>query len=72
MAFSGNRLSECRHVAGLTREQLESRLGVSRMQVSFSEHGRRSPSLPRPQTLADVLGVRVDDLPDERGVASVD
>ena len=72
MAFSGNRLSECRHVAGLTREQLASRLGVGRMQVFFSENGHRSPSLPRLQALADVRGVRVDDRLDEKGVASVD
>ncbi len=72
MAFSGDRLSECRHGAGPTQEQLASRLGVGRLQVSFSENGHRNPSLPRPQVLVDVRGIRVDDLPEERGVARGD
>ncbi len=72
MAFSGDRFSECRHVAGLSQEQITSGDGVGRIQVSFSENGHRNPSPPRLQSLADVRGVRVDDLPDERGVASVD
>ncbi len=72
MAFSGDCLSECRHGAGLTQEQLASRLGVGRIQVSFYETGHRNPSPPRLQALADVRGVRVDDPLEERGVASVD
>ena len=59
-------------MAGLTQDQLASRLGVGRIQVFFSENRHRNPSLPRPQVLVDVFGVRVDDLPDERGVASGD
>jgi len=68
MAFAGDRLAGCRHMAELTQEALGRKIGASRMQISQYEHEHKVPKLLRIQALASALGVQVDDLLDERGV----
>lgn len=68
MAFSGQQLRECRQVAGLSQKTLGQRIGTNRVQITNYENGHKEPRLPRLQSLALALGVRVDDLLDQRGV----
>ena len=68
MGFSGSQLQSCRHIAGLTQEDLARKIGTDRLQISIYENERKVPKLLRIQKLAAALGVQVDDLLDERGV----
>ena len=68
MALSGDKLRAHRQLAGMTQEDLARRMGTTRPQISGWENEHRSPGLSRIQALAGILGVRVDDLLDERGV----
>jgi putative transcriptional regulator len=52
-----NRILEHRRVAGLSQEELGFRVGVSKMQISGMERGKRELTLSMMRRLADVFGV---------------
>lgn len=67
----GKRLRHFRQAAGLTLEQLGSRVGVVASQLSLIENGRREPKVSLLQALAGELGVSLaelltDSAPDHR------
>ena len=70
MALSGERSRRCRHAAHLTQAEVAENMGIRRTTVLLWENGHHSPSLVVAQRVATVLGFRVDDLLEERGVAS--
>ena len=49
-------------VAGLTQQDLATRVGVTRQSIIFVEQGRYRPSVELALRLARTLGVRVEDL----------
>jgi DNA-binding XRE family transcriptional regulator len=53
--YSGSRLTERRHEARLTQEDLAELVGVSKQTVGFWEQGRRYPTLTHVATLQEVL-----------------
>lgn len=57
-----NRILELRRAAGLSQEELGFRIGVSKMQISGMERGKRELSLSMMRRLADVLGCSVADI----------
>lgn len=57
-----NRILELRRAAGLSQEELAFRVGVSKMQISGMERGKRELSLTMMRRLADALGVNTVDL----------
>lgn len=57
-----NRILELRRAARLSQEELAFRVGVSKMQVSGMERGKRELTLTMMRKLADVLGVCPADL----------
>ena len=57
-----NRILELRRGAGLSQEELAFRVGVSKMQISGMERGKRELSLTMMRKLADALGVDTVDL----------
>ena len=62
-AFSGAALRERRKLAGLTREQLAHRSGLSMNAINALESGRRkTPSSSTAAQLAHALGCKLDDL----------
>ncbi len=70
-----NRLKVLRAEAGLSQAALADRLGVSRQTVNALETGRYDPSLPLAFSLADLFGLRIEDIfePDrESATASSD
>ncbi len=58
----GNRLCTLRKKAGLTQVQLGKAVGVSNKAVSKWENGSAKPGVDVIRTLADVLGVSIDEL----------
>lgn len=50
-----NRILELRRAAGLSQEELAFRIGVSKMQISGMERGKRELSLSMMRKLADAL-----------------
>ena len=64
------RLTQLRKAKELSQEELASRLGVSRQAVSKWERGDSLPDVVMLKTIADLYGLRVDDLLTEDGVAS--
>ena len=58
----GNRLAQIRKQAGLTQEEVASKLGVSRQAVSRWEKGEASPDTENLIALADLYNVTLDDL----------
>ena len=64
MAFAGQKMQECRKVAGLSQRQLGELLGISRIRISEYETGLKRPRLDRLQRIARILGVQVDDFLD--------
>lgn len=57
-----NRILELRRGAGLSQEELAFRIGVSKMQISGMERGKRELTLTMMRKLADALGVDTVDL----------
>ena len=55
-------IKEHRQRLGLTQDQLKDMLGISKSHVSEMETGKKNPSSPMLQKLADVFGVRPQDL----------
>jgi len=55
-------ISRRRRAAGLTQEDVASRLGVSRQTVGKWESGRATPELEKLITLCDLLGCSLDEL----------
>ena len=55
-------ISERRRAAGLTQEDVASRLGVSRQTVGKWESGRATPELEKLIALCDLLGCTLDEL----------
>src|SRR5579859_4374664 len=53
--YSGSRLTERRHAARLTQEDLAALVGVSKQTVGFWEQGRRYPTLTHVAKLQAVL-----------------
>ncbi len=53
--YSGSRLTERRHEARLTQEDLAELVGVSKQTVGFWEQGRRYPTLTHVAKLQEVL-----------------
>lgn len=53
--YSGSRLTERRHEAKLTQEDLAKLVGVSKQTVGFWEQGRRYPTLTHVAKLQEVL-----------------
>ncbi|MBI9001397.1 helix-turn-helix transcriptional regulator [Corynebacterium sp. CCM 9185] len=57
-----NNLPERRRTAGLSQARLGDLLGVSRQTVNAIERGKYDPSLPLAFALADLFGVRIEDI----------
>lgn len=57
-----NRLKEIRESRGWTQAELGDLLGVSRQTVIAIERGKYDPSLPLAFQIADVFGLRVDEV----------
>ena len=57
-----NRILELRRAAGLSQEELAFRIGVSKMQISGMERGKRELTLTMMRKLADALGVDTVDI----------
>ena len=66
MGFSGDKLRTHRQRAELTQQALADTVGVYRQSVNAWERGRQIPHLPMLQQLAHLLGIRVDDLFDDK------
>lgn len=57
-----NRIKKARLMKGVTQSELAKEIGVSSVTVSKWENGLMSPTVTRLKTVADVLGVRVEEL----------
>ena len=57
-----NRLKELRAERGWSQVDLAGRLKVSRQTVNAIENGRYDPSLPLAFDIAEVFGMRIEDL----------
>lgn len=57
-----NRILELRRNAGKSQEELAFEIGVSKMQISGMERGKREITLTMMRRLADALGVDVADI----------
>jgi len=66
-----NRLREFRATRRWSQADLADRCGVSRQAINAIETERYDPSLPLAFTIADVLGLTIEEifLPDRRGAA---
>lgn len=60
--FRGERLKELREKRGWTQQELATKVGASRNTINRLEIGNRTPSLALLICLAEVLGVKLDDL----------
>jgi transcriptional regulator with XRE-family HTH domain len=67
----GARVRAARRLAGLTLDQLASRSGVSRPNLSKIERGERTPGLTAAVRVAEALGTTLSDLLDQRPVEPV-
>ena len=71
----GNKIKQLRYKAGLTQEQLASRLGISSQAVSKWETAVAMPDIMLLPQLAEELGVSIDelfDLTDEKRFERID
>ncbi|MFD9190133.1 helix-turn-helix domain-containing protein [Streptomyces phaeochromogenes] len=59
--FSPDALRRIRHERGLSQKRLAASLGVHNTAISAYENGRRRPDVETLATIADTLGVRMDD-----------
>ncbi len=57
-----NRLKVLRAERDWSQQALADRLGVSRQSVNAIETGRYDPSLPLAFTIADVFGMRIEEI----------
>ena len=57
----GNRLKQCRKLAGLTQETLAERAGVCSKYIGELERGRKNPSLEVLQRLASALNIELSE-----------
>lgn len=57
-----NTLKALRNARGLTQQQLAQALAVSRQTVISIETGKYDPSLPLAFRIAQLLGVRIEDV----------
>ena len=57
-----NRLKVLRAMRDWSQQDLAERLGVSRQSVNAIETGRYDPSLPLAFRIADLFGVRIEDV----------
>ncbi|RZI39058.1 XRE family transcriptional regulator, partial [Herbaspirillum sp. HC18] len=57
-----NRILELRRERGLSQEELGFQIGVSKMQISGMERGKRELTLTMMRKLADALGVDTVDI----------
>ena len=57
-----NRIFQLRKLQGYSQEKLAQLAGVTRQTINAIENNKYSPSLELAFTLADLLGVKVDDL----------
>ena len=57
-----NRIEEKRKVQGLTQQQLEVLLGVSRQTIISLESGKYNPSILLAHRIAQTFGVRIEDI----------
>ena len=60
--LNGPALAACREAAGLSQAQLAERCGISGPYLSMIENGRKQPSAPVAQRLAEQLGVLLADI----------
>lgn len=58
----GKFIAECRRVKGLTQQQLADQVNLSNKTISKWESGAGSPDIGNLTSLADALGVTVDEL----------
>ncbi|WP_432124083.1 helix-turn-helix domain-containing protein [Streptomyces sp. C10-9-1] len=63
----GQRIAEYRRAAGLSQDQLASRVGVERRSIQRYEHGERDIKFTDLVLIADALGVPLADLVRETG-----
>jgi len=66
MTNLGKRIKELREKAGMSQEIMAKRLGVSRPTLSLIENGARKLSAEESKKTADIFGVSVDSLFEER------
>ncbi|WP_328691549.1 helix-turn-helix transcriptional regulator [Streptomyces phaeochromogenes] len=59
--FSPDTLRRIRHERGLSQKRLAASLGVHNTAISAYENGRRRPDVETLATIADALGVRMDE-----------
>jgi putative transcriptional regulator len=62
-----NRIRVLRAERGWSQAELGERAGVSRQAINAVETGKFDPSLPLAFTLADVFGLRIEDIFDPKG-----
>ncbi|TRO96452.1 helix-turn-helix transcriptional regulator [Glycocaulis profundi] len=62
-----NRIKVLRAERGWSQAELGERAGVSRQAINAVETGKFDPSLPLAFTLADVFGLRIEDIFDPKG-----
>jgi putative transcriptional regulator len=62
-----NRIRVLRAERGWSQAELGARAGVSRQAINAVETGKFDPSLPLAFTLADVFGLRIEDIFDPKG-----
>lgn len=57
-----NRIKDFRNKAGLTQDELAQKAGVRRETIVFLEQGKYNPSLKLAHDVAEVFGVKIDEL----------
>lgn len=57
-----NRIKEFRNQLGITQEDLANRSGVRRETIVFLEQGKYNPSLKLAHDVAEILGVKIEEL----------
>jgi putative transcriptional regulator len=62
-----NRIRVLRAERGWSQAELGARAGVSRQAINAVETGKFDPSLPLAFTLADVFGLKIEDIFDPKG-----
>ncbi len=60
--IDGMKIRRLREDAGLTAKELGARAGISEQMMSFVERELRTPAADKLKLIADVLGVKVDEL----------
>lgn len=68
----GLRIKELRDKKNMSQEELGDRLGVSKAQISKYEKGQNEPPLDKIKKIAEILGVRTEDLIKDKSIVKVD